>query len=79
MVILGTGNSVLPCKWKKPFWHPDQMVTVALKRVDFETETDNCFRICNIHILICLTSGVRNAKCVAAQLAKEAMETNWSN
>ena len=56
-----------------------EMVTVALKRVDFETETDRLLsHLQHPHINLCLTSGVRNAKGrICAQLAKEAMETNW--
>ncbi|MCK9402510.1 MAG: thiazole synthase [Chitinophagaceae bacterium] len=58
-----------------------EMVTVALKRVDFETETDRLLsHLQHSHInLLPNTSGVRNAKeaVFAAQLAREAMETNW--
>lgn len=58
-----------------------EMVTVALKRVDFETETDRLLsHLQHPHInLLPNTSGVRNAKeaVFAAQLAREAMETNW--
>lgn len=57
-----------------------QLVTVALKRVDFETETDAILSHLNhSHIqLLPNTSGARNAKeaVFAAQLAREAMETN---
>lgn len=58
-----------------------ELVTVALKRVDLESKEDNIlawlkhskFR------LLPNTSGVRNAKeaIYAAQLAREALETNW--
>lgn len=58
-----------------------EMVTVALKRVDFETETDRLLsHLQHPHInLLPNTSGVRNTKeaVFAAQLAREAMETNW--
>ncbi|MES2799301.1 MAG: thiazole synthase [Bacteroidota bacterium] len=58
-----------------------ELVTVALKRVDFETETDSLLAHLNhSHInLLPNTSGARNAKeaIFAAQLAREAMETNW--
>lgn len=58
-----------------------EMVTVALKRVDFETETDRLLsHLQHPHInLLPNTSGVRNAReaVFAAQLAREAMETNW--
>lgn len=58
-----------------------ELVTVALKRVDLETETDELLA----HLkhpginLLPNTSGARNAKeaIFAAQLAREAMETNW--
>jgi thiazole synthase len=58
-----------------------ELVTVALKRIDLETETDNLLaHLQHAHInLLPNTSGVRNAKeaVFAAQLAREAMETNW--
>ncbi|TDE31874.1 thiazole synthase [Flavobacterium ranwuense] len=58
-----------------------ELVTVALKRVDLETETDAILA----HLkhpqinLLPNTSGARNAKeaIFAAQLAREALETNW--
>lgn len=58
-----------------------ELVTVALKRIDLETETDAILR----HLqhpkinLLPNTSGARNAKeaIFAAQLAREALETNW--
>ncbi len=58
-----------------------EMVTVALKRVDLETDTDallSHLRHPHIHLLP-NTSGVRSAKeaVLAAQLAREALETNW--
>jgi thiazole synthase len=58
-----------------------ELVTVALKRVDLETETDDLLsHLKHSHInLLPNTSGARNAKeaVFAAQLAREAMETNW--
>lgn len=58
-----------------------ELVTVALKRVDLETDTDDLLSHLNhSHInLLPNTSGVRNAKeaVFAAQLAREALETNW--
>ncbi|MGX7667229.1 HisA/HisF-related TIM barrel protein [Flavobacterium pedocola] len=58
-----------------------ELVTVALKRVDLETETDAILsHINHPHInLLPNTSGARNAKeaVFAAQLAREALETNW--
>jgi len=58
-----------------------ELVTVALKRIDLETETDALLA----HLqhprinLLPNTSGARNAKeaVFAAQLAREALETNW--
>jgi thiazole synthase len=58
-----------------------ELVTVALKRVDSETETDDILsHLKHSHInLLPNTSGARNAKeaILAAQLARDAMETNW--
>ena len=58
-----------------------ELVTVALKRIDLETETDLLLsRLNHPHInLLPNTSGVRNAKeaIFAAQLAREALQTNW--
>ena len=58
-----------------------EMVTVALKRVDMETDTEQIItHLQHPHInLLPNTSGVRNAKeaVFAAQLAREALETNW--
>jgi thiazole synthase len=58
-----------------------ELVTVALKRVNVHDETDDIL----VHLkhpqfnLLPNTSGVRNAKeaIFAAQLAREALETNW--
>lgn len=59
-----------------------ELVTVALKRVDInKQEDDNILQhLKHTHIhLLPNTSGVRNAKeaVFAAQLAREALETNW--
>ena len=58
-----------------------ELVTVALKRIDLETETDAILsHLKHPHInLLPNTSGARNAKeaIFAAQLAREALETNW--
>jgi len=58
-----------------------ELITVALKRVDFENEQDKMLQsIHKPHInLLPNTSGVRNAKeaVFAAQLAREALHTNW--
>ena len=58
-----------------------QMVTVALKRIDYKRDQDfllQDLQSCNVNLLP-NTSGVRNAKeaIFAAELAREAMETNW--
>jgi thiazole synthase len=58
-----------------------ELVTVALKRVDVNSDRDDILK----HLshaqfnLLPNTSGVRNAKeaVFAAQLAREALETNW--
>lgn len=58
-----------------------EMVTVALKRVDLDTDTDALLsHLQHPHInLLPNTSGVRTAKeaVLAAQLAREALGTNW--
>jgi len=58
-----------------------ELVTVALKRIDMETDTDSllsCLQYEHINLLP-NTSGARNAKeaIFAAQLAREALETDW--
>lgn len=58
-----------------------ELVTVALKRVDINDDQDDILKHLNhprIHLLP-NTSGVRNAEeaIFAAQLAREAMGTNW--
>ncbi len=58
-----------------------ELVTVALKRVDLKNEADDILvHLKEKHInLLPNTSGVRTAKeaVFAAQLAREALETNW--
>ena len=58
-----------------------EMVTVALKRIDLETSTHTIVsHLQHPHIqLLPNTSGVRTAEeaIFAAQLAREALETNW--
>lgn len=58
-----------------------ELVTVALRRVDLNDENDQMIsRLQHRHInLLPNTSGVRTAKeaIFAAQLAREALETNW--
>lgn len=58
-----------------------ELITVALKRIDMEIDTDSLLSyLQHSHInLLPNTSGARNAKeaVFAAQLAREALETNW--
>ncbi|HEY0176761.1 MAG TPA: thiazole synthase [Pedobacter sp.] len=58
-----------------------ELVTVALKRVDLKDQQDDIIsHLRHPHIsLLPNTSGVRNVKeaVFAAQLAREALETNW--
>lgn len=58
-----------------------ELVTVALKRIDLETDTDSILsHLHHDHInLLPNTSGARNVKeaVFAAQLAREALQTNW--
>lgn len=58
-----------------------ELVTVALKRVELQNESDDILiHLKENHInLLPNTSGVRTAKeaVFAAQLAREALETNW--
>ncbi|MDO7172112.1 thiazole synthase [Mariniflexile sp. AS56] len=58
-----------------------ELITVALKRVDMDNEQDKMLQSIlrpNVNLLP-NTSGVRDAKeaVFAAQLAREALETNW--
>ncbi|MES2519385.1 MAG: thiazole synthase [Bacteroidota bacterium] len=58
-----------------------ELVTIALKRIDLQNPTDDILAHLNHPHINWLpnTSGVRNAKeaVFAAQLAREAMQTNW--
>lgn len=58
-----------------------ELVTVALKRVDMQSDEDDILKyLTHSHIaLLPNTSGVRNAKeaIFAAQMAREALQTNW--
>ena len=58
-----------------------ELITVALKRVDVENKNDDILNHLSHERINLLpnTSGVRNAKeaIFAAQLAREALETNW--
>ncbi|HAY3553070.1 thiazole synthase [Elizabethkingia meningoseptica] len=58
-----------------------ELVTMALKRVDHQSDSDellSALYIPGVHLLP-NTSGARNAQeaVLAAQLAREALETNW--
>ena len=57
-----------------------EIVTVALRRIDLEHSEENIVDHIPKHVtLLTNTSGARNAKeaVLAAQLAREALETNW--
>lgn len=81
-LFLGTGKFGSPKIMEQAVLASEsELVTVALKRVDLETDTDALLS----HLqhpsinLLPNTSGARNAKeaVFAAQLAREALETNW--
>ncbi len=81
-LFLGTGKFGSSLQMEEAILASEsEMVTVALKRVDLETDTDALLSHLNhVHInLLPNTSGVRTAKeaVLAAQLAREALETNW--
>lgn len=81
-LFLGTGKFGSPKQMEDTVLASgSEMVTVALKRLDMETETDALLtHLQHPHInLLPNTSGARNAKeaVFAAQLAREALETNW--
>ena len=81
-LFLGTGKFGSPKQMEDAVLASgSEMVTVALKRLDMGTNTD----VLLMHLqhahnnLLPNTSGARNAKeaIFAAQLAREALETNW--
>jgi thiazole synthase len=81
-LILGTGKFGSLLQMEETILASEsEMITVALKRVDLNTDTDNILaHLRHPHInLLPNTSGVRTAKeaVLAAQLAREALETNW--
>src|SRR5687767_9469617 len=81
-LFTGTGKFGSPKEMEKSILASgSELVTVALKRVDLETETDSLLSHLQHSSINLLpnTSGVRNAKeaVFAAQLAREALETNW--
>jgi len=81
-LLLGTGKFGSPRQMEEAVLQSGtELVTVALKRIDMETDTDAILSHLEhpgIHLLP-NTSGARNAKeaVFAAQLAREALETNW--
>lgn len=81
-LFLGTGKFGSSAQMEKAVLASEsELVTVALKRVNLSDETDallNALQHDHIHLLP-NTSGARNAKeaILAAQLAREALETNW--
>ncbi|WP_158976030.1 thiazole synthase [Cellulophaga sp. L1A9] len=81
-LFTGTGKFSSATKMKEAIIASEsELVTVALKRVDFESESDNILSyLTNDSInLLPNTSGVRTAKeaIFAAQLSREALQTNW--
>src|ERR1035437_3306715 len=81
-LFLGTGKFGSPKQMEEAILASgSEMVTVALKRLDLEADTDVLLsHLQYSHInLLPNTSGARNAKeaVFAAQLAREALETNW--
>ncbi|HMV15217.1 MAG TPA: thiazole synthase [Chitinophagales bacterium] len=81
-LFLGTGKFGSPTLMHDAVLSSEtQLVTMALKRVDLKTQSDNILtylRQTKVHLLP-NTSGVRTAKeaVFAAQAAREALETNW--
>ncbi|MDH5379387.1 MAG: thiazole synthase [Cyclobacteriaceae bacterium] len=81
-LFLGTGKFGSPKLMEEAVLASgSELVTVALKRVDYDSDSDNLLvHLKHPHInLLPNTSGARNAKeaLFAAQLSREALETNW--
>lgn len=81
-LFTGTGKFSSSKKMKEAILASEsELVTVALKRVELNNESDDILiHLKENHIsLLPNTSGVRTAKeaVFAAQLAREALETNW--
>lgn len=81
-LFVGTGKFSSSKKMQEAILASEsELVTMALKRVDLNTEFDNMLDyLKGDHLnLLPNTSGVRNAKeaIFAAQLAREALGTNW--
>jgi thiazole synthase len=81
-LFIGTGKFSSSQKMQEAILASEsELVTVALKRVELDNESDDILvHLKEKHInLLPNTSGVRTAKeaVFAAQLAREALETNW--
>lgn len=81
-LFVGTGKFSSPTVMKEALLASGtEMVTVALKRIDTESESDDMLSHIDSEKFTLLpnTSGVRTAKeaVFAAQMAREALETNW--
>lgn len=81
-LFTGTGKFNSPAQMEQAIIASgSELVTVALKRVNLQAQDDDIMHHLHYpHIgLLPNTSGVRNAKeaVFAAQLAREAFETNW--
>lgn len=81
-LFLGTGKFGSPQAMREALIHAEtELVTVALKRIDIQTEVDTTLQALQHPnwSLLPNTSGARNAAeaVLAAQLAREALETNW--
>lgn len=81
-LFLGTGKfSSLDLMRESVLASGSELVTLALKRVDFKNQADDTLSHLSHHDFAILpnTSGVRNSgeAIYAAQLAREALETNW--
>jgi len=81
-LFLGTGKFGSLIQMKNAVLASEsELITVALKRIDLETETDDLISQLNYkhQSILPNTSGARNAKeaILGAQLAREALQTNW--
>jgi thiazole synthase len=81
-LFTGTGKFSSPSVMKEAIWAcGSELVTVALKRIDLQNHQDDILSFLSHPRIYLLpnTSGVRTAKeaVFAAQLAREALETNW--
>jgi len=81
-LFLGTGKFGSPMLMQQAVIASEtELVTMALKRIDLKTKSDNILTYLKNTTanLLPNTSGVRTAKeaVFAAQMAREALETNW--